>query len=379
MTASSSKQRLASLDALRGFDLFVLVALGPLVLSLTSALGAERFSSLHAVFTHVDWQGFAPWDLVMPLFVFMSGVSIPFALSRYAKGAKRSEFLMRLFKRVGLLWLLGMIVQGNLLALDPSRIYLYSNTLQAIASGYLIAALLFTSTQLRTQILTAVLLLVGYWAAMEYISIDGYGGGNYTPDGNLAEWLDRTVLGRFRDGAAIGESGAVVFAPWYHYTWLLSTATFGVTALTGVFAGSIARSDWGGMKKVLVYLLIGAAMIVGGWFWNMQMPIIKPIWTSSMVLFSSGWCFVLMALFYCLFDVCQLTFGLEFLRVYGMNSITAYVLSEVVNFRCVAHSVLYGLEQYVGNYYSFVLTLAQAATVFLLLFVMYKRNIFLKV
>ena len=379
MTASSSKQRLASLDALRGFDLFVLVALGPLVLSLTSALGAERFSSLRAVFTHVDWQGFAPWDLVMPLFVFMSGVSIPFALSRYAKGAKRSEFLMRLFKRVALLWLLGMIVQGNLLALDPSRIYLYSNTLQAIASGYLIAALLFTSTQLRTQILTAVLLLVGYWAAMEYISIDGYGGGNYTPDGNLAEWLDRTVLGRFRDGAAIGESGAVVFAPWYHYTWLLSTATFGVTALTGVFAGSIARSDWGGMKKVLVYLLIGTAMIVGGWFWDMQMPIIKPIWTSSMVLFSSGWCFVLMALFYFLFDVCQLTFGLEFLRVYGMNSITAYVLSEVVNFRCVAHSVLYGLEQYVGNYYSFVLTFAQAATVFLLLFVMYKRNIFLKV
>ncbi len=379
MTASSSKQRLASLDALRGFDLFVLVALGPLVLSLTSALGAERFSSLRAVFTHVDWQGFAPWDLVMPLFVFMSGVSIPFALSRYAKGAKRSEFLMRLLKRVGLLWLLGMIVQGNLLALDPSRIYLYSNTLQAIASGYLIAALLFTSTQLRTQILTAVLLLVGYWAAMEYISIDGYGGGNYTPDGNLAEWLDRTVLGRFRDGAAIGESGAVVFAPWYHYTWLLSTATFGVTALTGVFAGNIARSDWGEMKKVLVYLLIGVAMIVGGWFWDMQMPIIKPIWTSSMVLFSSGWCFVLMALFYFFFDVCQLTFGLEFLRVYGMNSITAYVLSEVVNFRCVAHSVLYGLEQYVGNYYSFVLTLAQAATVFLLLFVMYKRNIFLKV
>ena len=379
MTASSSKQRLASLDALRGFDLFVLVALGPLVLSLTSALGAERFSSLRAVFTHVDWQGFAPWDLVMPLFVFMSGVSIPFALSRYAKGAKRSEFLMRLLKRVGLLWLLGMIVQGNLLALDPSRIYLYSNTLQAIASGYLIAALLFTSTQLRTQILAAVLLLVGYWAAMEYISIDGYGGGNYTPDGNLAEWLDRTVLGRFRDGAAIGESGAVVFAPWYHYTWLLSTATFGVTALTGVFAGSIARSDWGGMKKVIVYLLIGAAMIVGGWFWDMQLPIIKPIWTSSMVLFSSGWCVVLMAFFYFLFDVCQLTFGLEFLRVYGMNSITAYVLSEVVNFRCVAHSVLYGLEQYVGNYYSFVLTFAQAATVFLLLFVMYKRNIFLKV
>lgn len=379
MAAPVSKQRLSSLDALRGFDLFVLVALGPLVLSLTHCLGAERYEGLRAVFTHVDWQGFAPWDLVMPLFVFMSGVGIPFALSRYRNGANRGPFLRRLIKRVVLLWLLGMVVQGNLLALDPSRIYLYSNTLQAIASGYLIAALLYTSTQLRTQILAAVLLLVGYWAAMEFISVGQYGGGNYTPDANLAEWLDRTVLGRFRDGARLDEHGAVVFAPWYHYTWLLSTVTFGVTALTGVFAGSLARADWGGVKKVLAYLLVGVVLIFAGWLWGMDIPIIKPIWTSSMVLYSSGWCFVLMALFYLLYDVCHLTFGLNFLRVYGMNSITAYVLSEVVNFRGIAHSVFYGLEQYIGSYYAFVLSFSQAAIVFLLLYAMYKRNIFLKV
>lgn len=379
MAAPVSKQRLASLDALRGFDLFVLVTLAPLVLSLTQCLGAGRFEGLRAVFTHVDWQGFSPWDLVMPLFVFMSGVSIPFALSRYRNGANRGPFLRRLFKRVGLLWLLGMMVQGNLLALDPSCIYFYSNTLQAIAAGYLIAALLYTSTQLRTQLLAAVLLLLGYWAAMEFITVGNYGGGNYTPDGNLAEWLDRTVLGRFRDGAHLDGNGAVVFAPWYHYTWLLSTATFGVTALTGVFAGSLARVEWGGMKKVLTFLLLGGLLVFAGWLWSMDIPIIKPIWTSSMVLYSSGWCFLLMALFYFLFDVCHLTFGLNFLRVYGMNSITAYVLSEVVNFRGVAHSLLYGLEQYIGGYYAFVLTLSQVAIVFLLLYAMYRRNIFLKV
>ena len=122
MASPVSKQRLASLDALRGFDLFVLVALGPLVLSLTHCLGAERYAGLRAVFTHVDWQGFSPWDLVMPLFVFMSGVGIPFALSRYRNVANRSAFLRRLFKRGALLWLLGMMVQGNLLALDPSRV-----------------------------------------------------------------------------------------------------------------------------------------------------------------------------------------------------------------------------------------------------------------
>ena len=375
----NTKQRLVSLDALRGFDLFVLVALGPLVLSFTQAAGPEHFEGLRAAFTHVDWEGFSPWDLIMPLFVFMSGASIPFALSRFRNGANRSLLVRRLLKRVLLLWLLGMVVQGNLLGLDPSRFYVYTNTLQAIAAGYLIAALLFTNTRLRTQVIVAVLLLLGYWAAMEIVSVDGYGAGSYAPESNLAEWIDRTVLGRFRDGAGVNEAGQVVFAPWYHYTWLLSTATFGVTALTGVFAGSIARASWLGMQKVLVYFGLGVAMVALGWLWDIQMPVIKTIWTSSMVLVSSGYCFLLMAVFYLLFDVFHFTFGLDFLRVYGMNSITAYVISEVVNFRGVAHSVLYGLEQHVGGYYTFVLTFSQVLIVYLILRSMYKHGVFVKV
>lgn len=375
----NTKQRLVSLDALRGFDLFVLVALGPLVLSFTQAEGPEHFEGLRAAFTHVDWEGFSPWDLIMPLFVFMSGASIPFALSRFRNGANRSLLVRRLLKRVLLLWLLGMVVQGNLLGLDPSRFYVYTNTLQAIAAGYLIAALLFTNTRLRTQVIVAVLLLLGYWAAMEFVSVDGYGAGSYAPESNLAEWIDRTVLGRFRDGASVNEAGQVVFAPWYHYTWLLSTATFGVTALTGVFAGSIARASWSGMQKVLVYFGLGVAMVALGWLWDIQMPVIKTIWTSSMVLVSSGYCFLLMAVFYLLFDVFHFTFGLDFLRVYGMNSITAYVVSEVVNFRGVAHSVLYGLEQHVGGYYTFVLTFSQVLIVYLILRSMYKHGVFVKV
>lgn len=379
MKNAPTKQRLVSLDALRGFDLFVLVALGPLVLSFTQAAGAENFPMLRQAFTHVDWEGFAPWDLIMPLFVFMSGASIPFALSRYRNGANKGELARRLTKRIVLLWLLGMIVQGNLLALAPSRVYLYTNTLQAIATGYLIAALLFVNTRTRTQIIAAGLLLLGYWGAMEFIAIDGYGNGNYTPTGNLAEWIDRTVLGRFRDCASVDENGHVMFAPWYHYTWLLSTLTFGATALTGVFAGSIARTSRSGMHKVLAYAGIGVGMLALGWLWSIEMPVIKTIWTSSMVLVSSGFCFLLMAVFYFIFDVCQLRFGLDFLRVYGMNSITAYVISEVVNFRGIAHSVLYGLEQYVGDYYTFILTLSQVAIIYLILRAMYKHGIFVKV
>ena len=377
--ASSSGQRLASLDALRGFDLFVLVALGPLVSSLTSAAQSPYLDGVSWAFTHVSWEGFAPWDLVMPLFLFMAGASIPFALSRYTGGANRGAFFGRLIKRVVLLWLLGMVVQGNLLAFDFSKIYLYSNTLQAIAAGYLIAALAFTSMRLPWQIVFAIILLGGYWGLMEFISVDGYGNGSYTPDGNLSEWVDRTVLGRFRDGASVSADGSVAFASWYHYTWIVSTLGFGATTLTGVFAGTIARASWSGVRKVITYLVLAIAMIAAGWLWSCQMPIIKTIWTSSMVLFSSGWCFALMGLFYLLYDVVHFKFGLDFLRIYGMNSIVAYVLSQVVNFRGVAHSVCFGLEQWLGAYYSLLLTFAQVAFVFFILRIMLKHNVFLKV
>ena len=83
-------------------------------------------------------------------------------------------------------------------------------------------------------------LLFTFWGCMEFISVDGYGYGNYTPDGNLAEWIDRTLLGRFRDAATV-QDGQVVFAPWYRYTWILSSLNFGVTVLTGLFAGYIAK------------------------------------------------------------------------------------------------------------------------------------------
>lgn len=379
MAQAVSKQRLDSLDALRGFDLFVLVALGPLVQAFVNAAGSDEYQGLRDVFTHVSWEGFAPWDLVMPLFVFMAGASIPFALARYRGGANRGSFVWRLLRRVVLLWLLGMVVQGNLLSLDPSRFYLYTNTLQAIAAGYLIAALLFVNTRIVTQIVVALVLLLGYWAVMEWVSVDGYGGGNYSPEANLAEWMDRTVLGRFRDGASVAADGTVVFSPYYHYTWILSTMTFGVTAMTGVFAGAIARASWSGLQRVLAYFGIGVAMLVVGWLWSSEMPIIKTIWTSSMVLYSSGWCFLLMALFYLIFDVCHLKIGLDFLRTYGMNSIVAYVISQVVNFRGVAHSVLYGLQQYVGDYYGLILKFCEVSIVFFILWLMYKRGVFVKV
>lgn len=370
----SSSKRLESLDALRGFDLFFLVALGPLMHSLARTANVEWLNESMWVFSHVSWEGFSPWDLIMPLFLFMSGISMPFSLSRY----KSISDKRRLAKRILLLWIFGMMCQGNLLALDPNTIYLYSNTLQAIATGYLITALLFLFTSRRTQIITAVVLLLVYWTAMQFITVDGYGGGNYTPQGNLAEWIDNTVLGRFRDTAQVID-GKVVVADWYHYTWILSSLNFGVTVLTGLFAGYIAKDKIEEKKKLKLYFGTGITMVIAGWLWNFQMPIIKTIWTSSMVLVSSGYCFLLMGLFYYWIDYKGHRSGITWLKVYGMNSIVAYMLANVVNFRCIGESLFYGLEQYMGSYYSFLMTLWNIGAVYVIIWFMYKRGIFLKV
>ena len=133
-------------------------------------------------------------------------------------------------------------------------------------------------------------------------------------------------------------------------------------------------------KRTLTYLLaIGAAMVAIGWIWGIWHPVIKKLWTSSMVLVSSGYCFLLMALFYYIIDYKGWKKYTEWLKVYGMNSIVAYMLAMCVNFSCIGHSLFHGLEQYMGVYYQVWITLSNAVIVYLILWWMYKKNIYLRV
>ena len=384
------KKRLESLDALRGFDLLCLVAISDLVEELAEVIDKPWMSAVMECFTHKTWEGFSPWDLVMPLFMFMAGVAIPYSLkppSNSHEGERlnaspRSGMVgsvgLRLFRRVLLLWIFGMMVQGNLLALDPNRIYLFTNTLQAIAVGYFFSALLYLHTSWKSQIGIAVALLLTFWGAMEFITIGNYGGGDYTPHGNLAEGIDMMALGRFRDTARIID-GEVVVRSSYTYTWILSSLNFIVTVLTGVLAGQTLKSAMKQGRKVATLLAAGVAMVALGWTWDLVHPVIKHIWTGSMVLVSSGYCFLLMGLFYWWIDCRGHNKHLTLLKVYGMNSITAYVVSHVISFRSVSKSLFFGFEQYVGDYYDFLIQFSDIAILFIILYIMYRKKIFLRV
>ena len=260
----------------------------------------------------------------------------------------------------------------NLLSLDPLRLRLYSNTLQAIAVGYLISAILLLHLSRKGQLVVTFLLLAGYWALLTFL-------GDFTPDGNFAEAVDRAILGRFRDGVSYAEDGSWSFSDSYRYTWVLTSMVFGVTTMMGVFAGQIMKYGKDKKKNCQLLFVIGVVLLLSAWLLSFQTPIIKRIWSASMTLWSGGLCYLLMALFYYVVDYKGCSKGLNWLKIYGMNSIVSYTLGMVVNFRIVAHSLLCGLEQYTGDYYAAILTFANFLILFFILRLMFKQQIFVKI
>ncbi|MCG8307739.1 MAG: hypothetical protein MI975_10155 [Cytophagales bacterium] len=369
------KERLQSLDILRGFDLFCLVAFQPVLKRFLWTVDSPFSNWLASGFSHVRWEGFVFWDLIMPLFMFMAGVSMPFAFKKYL--GFKPRIYKRIFKRVVILFIFGMMCQGNLLAFDIDKIYFYSNTLQAIAIGYLIAAIFLLHLEQKGQIIATSVLFVLYWTALTFVKMDGGWGGNFNPDTNIAEYIDRMVLGRFRDGSKVTGSG--IDYGTYRYTWIISSLNFGVTVMTGVFAGQILKSGLSGIKKVQWLVIGGGLMILTGQLLSFQMPIIKKIWSSSMTLYSSGICFLLMALFYYVVDYLKYDRYLNWLKVYGMNSIAAYMIFEVFDFHSISEALFHGTAQFLGAYYNTLINLSNALILFLILWMMYKQKKFLKV
>ncbi len=359
-----------SLDILRGLVLFLLVFFQPLLCAVGRVADAPWLDGILYQFVHEDWAGFRLWDLVMPMFLFLSGVTVPFSLEKY-RSDKKAAYI-KIVRRVLILWVLGMVVQGNLLGFRPKYFKFYSNTLQAIAAGWLIASVLYLNCKVKWQMIATVCLLLAYWAPVSFL-------GDFTPDGNFAVKLDKVVLGRFMDGVSWHPDGTWSFSPDYHYSWILSSLTFGATVMLGSFAGQIVKVGRDKNKNAVALSAIGVALVGLGLLWSVRMPIIKRIWTSSMTLFAGGLCFLILALFYYVVDCRKFSKGLGWLKIYGMNSIAAYVLGEVVNFRSIVASLSYGLENCMGEWYAVWLCFGNYLIVFLILLSLYRHKKFIRI
>lgn len=376
-SCTDTPKRLLSLDILRGFDLACLVLVQPILYVWLSILnpGEETFGGkVMGQITHVPWEGFCFWDIIMPLFMFMSGITIPFAMSRYKTGKEKVDrrFYVRILRRFVVLWVVGAIIQGNLLEFDIRQLHLYSNTLQSIAVGYVVVTFLYIFTSLRTQLTVVSLLFVAYIAIFVV-----WGNMDFTIDANICEEIDRKVLGHFRDGV-IWNGDSWTWNPTYHYTWIMSSLNFVVTVFTGYMAGYILRGSSSMLDKFLKLLITGVGLIAVSLLMSLWIPIIKHIWSSSMTLFASGICFILMALFYFVVDIKGWIRGLGWLKVYGVNSLVAYFLGEAVNFDSITNSFFHGFEQWMGVYYPVLVVTMHGIFIFIILTWMYRMRIFVK-
>ncbi|HXD45458.1 MAG TPA: DUF5009 domain-containing protein [Pseudolabrys sp.] len=371
-------QRLVSLDALRGFNFIwilggdgAVIALADMMRAHGGTLGtAGRF--LREQMTHPYWEGLRFYDLIFPMFIFITGVAITLALPKLVASRGKTHAHLHVLKRALLLYALGIVYYGGLSGdFDEIR---YVGVLQRIAICYLAAAFLFLNMDWRGLVAATIALLAGYWAVMTFVPVPGVGVGSYAPDANLANWIDSQLLpGRMWDKTRDPEG-------------LLSTLPAIVTCLLGVLAAVVLRRESLTASQKSAWLIGGGiALTAAGYLWALQMPFIKSIWTPSFVLATGGISTILLGAFHQIIDVWGYKRWTPVLVWIGANAITLYLLNALMGFDVPARRlvggefgdlldsvVLPGIGALIVNLVALVFVIALAGF-------LYRRKIFLRV
>jgi predicted acyltransferase len=132
-------------------------------------------------------------------------------------------------------------------------------------------------------------------------------------------------------------------------------------------------------RKALKLAVVGVVLIAAGLAISPWFPIIKKIWSNSMTLYSGGICFLLMAVTYYIVDVRKWGGEMEWIKYFGMNSIAAYMIANVIDFSSVTESFIYGLKDIVGGFYPVLIACGRVMILFFIMRLMYKNKVFLKV
>ena len=361
--------RIASLDALRGFDMFWIIGGDALLRSLPAVTDTPATRFLARQMEHNAWAGFTFYDLIFPLFLFIIGAVMPFSLLKRAeKGESRRRIQLHVVKRSLILIFLGLMA-GGVLKLDFANMR-WMGVLQRIGLCYLLVSLLVLHTKKRAQAGVFVAVLLLYWAALALIPVPHFGAGSMTPEGSLHTYIDQKVLpGRFLpEFYGPGDSLGV-----------LSTLTAACSVLLGVFAGYWLKSDRKQGAKTLGLIVGGIVCLAVGFAWSLVFPIIKHIWTSTYVLWAGGWCLLLMAAFYWIIDVKGRGRWAFFFTVIGMNAILVYFGQEVVDFDGIAKFFLAGVAAKAALLAPLVIPVGALAARWLGLRFLYARKIFFSV
>jgi predicted acyltransferase len=360
-----SGNRLTSVDALRGFTMFFIIGGEGIFNSFYQIWPNTVTQTLAKNMEHAGWEGFYFYDLIFPLFMFLVGLLIPTVILRSReKGKTSKEIFLHISKRTIVLILLGLANYG-LLRFDWPAMR-WSSVLGRIGICYFFSGLLVLYSNWRVQVSVIIAILIGYWAAVKFIPVPGYGPGVLTPEGCLTTWLDQKIIP--------GALGLGI----YDRQGVLSTFTALASTLTGVLAGHWLHTKRTEIQKTVGFIIAGISLLAAGGIWGQYFFISRNVWTSSFVLYSSGWSLLLMALFYWIIDVRGYKKWTFFLVVIGMNAITIWVGQRFIDFKFTSDALFLGVSKYFGILQSLILACGLIAIKWLFLYFLYTKKIFLK-
>ena len=316
MTPPGAPPRLLSVDALRGLTVAAMVLVN----------NPGTWSAVYGPLQHAEWHGWTPTDMVFPFFLFVVGVSIALALGP-ALERGTSGLPVRVLRRAAVIFALGLLLHA--LPFFPLATLRIPGVLQRIAVCYLLAALLVGATRgargWRVQAVTAGALLVGYWLLMTKVAAPGQEAGDLSPDGNLAGYVDRLVLG----SRHIWQATRV-----YDPEGILSTLPATATTLLGVLAGHWLRAGQvagrAGAQIVGGLAAGGLAAAALGWLWGLSFPVNKPLWTSSYALLMAGLAALVLAACHWVIEVRGRRGWAAPFALLGVHALTLFFLSSLM-------------------------------------------------
>jgi predicted acyltransferase len=366
----NKNNRLLSIDALRGFDMFFISGGASFLYYISEKTALPWGDVLTEQLDHPAWNGFTFFDFIFPLFLFIAGVSLSFSLkSSLRKKVLNATLYKKAFKRMIILIILGIIYKNAPLPLfEPSQIR-FGSVLGRIGFATFITTLLFLNFSKIQRLYWVFGILLAYYAALFLIPVPGFGTGDLSFEGNLVGWIDRAIMpGTLKQGT---------------YDELAFFTQFPALCLTllGSLAGEVLQDQKSSEKiKGQRLMLIGAGTLILGLVWSLHLPINKHLWTSSFILLTGGLSFLILALFYWLIDVKGYRKWAFFFKVIGVNSLVIYFAYSFINFTYTSNKIFGGLLGPIDeNWHAPLISVGALGLIWLFLYILYRNKLFIKI
>ncbi len=365
-----NQQRILSIDILRGLTIFLMIIVNT----------PGSWSHVYAPFLHAKWHGCTLTDLVFPSFLFVVGLSMSQSF-RHLDTADAGRLIRKISARAGLIFLIGLLLNWFPFYLTPISELRIFGVLQRIALSFFGAGILIVLLKKRNWLIASVLLLLFlHWGILYFFGGDA----PYSLEDNIGRYIDNSLVGEKHVYGGFG----MPFDP----EGLLGSLTGMSQVLIGFLFGKyLFEYQENTNKRILHVLYLSLGFFVIAKLWNFILPINKPLWTSSYVLYTSAIVSALLLVLIEIVDKRKIEKWAWIFRVFGKNPLFSYILSMVF-VKLFLQVIKWGNTNLYAYLYSdvfsaifspklasFVFALSFTMFVWLFAYLLHRQNIIVKV